>query len=180
MICVGGNPTPPPCSHSCERTVKQELQPKKRDSEAGQNRTPCWWTCYKEFGESKHDTNKVNCDEQNTTPQPNQRLDCLPADEFLSEPGSPLRQDGQSKPLGNAVQHKDRIVIAQDGALAFRVGSRPCLCHFCRDRDRMGLRPAILMVPRKHCAPSPSVAALAPTVFRRDAGISTMERGGFH
>ena len=49
----------------------------------------------------------------------------------------PLRHDGQSKPLGDAVQHERRVVITQDGAPAFRVHSWTCLGQLCRDCHQM-------------------------------------------
>ena len=101
-----------------------------------------------------------------------------------SSPNQEAHSGRTGSPNRWAMRYNTKTGLSSHRTVRLPSGSAPGLvCAISAEiatKWRMGLRPAILMVPRKHCAPSPSVAALAPTVFRRDAGISTMERGGFH
>jgi hypothetical protein len=80
--------------------------------------------------------------------------------DFLVEPAGPLRHDWQSKPLRDAVQHERRIVITQDGSPASGSAPGRVLASSAETatRWRIGLRPAIVIVPRKHWASSPRLA----------------------
>src|SRR5690242_301294 len=82
----------------------------------------------------------IATDENGRAGQPKQWRDGFSSREFAIKPLGPLRRDGNSVTRGHPVEHKHRVVIAQNRAPALAIRARLGLCQFGGDCNQVANR----------------------------------------